>query len=843
MAPLASAYVRLRPILSESEVRSSAARAGATGGAIMGREFNTALRRTARIVAGLGIGTFAAEAGRFALHMADQFELSRSRLETVTKNIGGNFSNLSGAVQSADDRMAKFGFTNAQTEGSIASLETATKSTTKAIADQALAANIARGRNISLESATQILMRVETGHVAMLSRLGIATKDANGHLLTQAAALKQLAALYGGAAARYAGTFAGKQEALRAALQNSASQIGVALLPAFVDLANVLQHDVLPPIEHAAEFFDRNRKTIEPLVGDLIKLAAAYKLIRLAQRGIGAFQLAGRAGAAGGAISAVEGARGLSPAEPMYVFVVNNGLPGGGVPPVASTTAREGAAAEESIGTKISKAFNSDTAKALILPVVGYTVYKLTLDSLKKYGFGIPGVFQVGGQHTTPSVQFGAGFQKKVDQLGGPDAALAYYKALNAQTKAAIAATHTFHGLADAMAKVQGRQVALSQGTDDLRNAIHNMATTAGQSGRALAGNSDAALANRDAIRGAVTQAESYISTLRAQHVGHLKVQAAALAAATAIETNASKVYGNKNAVDALLKSLRFLPTQIRAALSGVGSVGEQIGALLDYSIADGIGAYASVATDQAGVIAAQMGKAARFGLDGSVGGNTVTPGSPSTPAKINAKNYGKALGKSLSDGFSPVVDKGVANATKAAFDHAKSQMTSDVSSIKSYLAQQKQTIFSAFSSISATGTDSLGATGAANIEAQLNANVRLADQFTRLYFRLDNAGASSRVLDMFEQLGPAAIPTMRLWLAHPSKLRRATRDLRRIGADAASISQRATEDKYGPLIHRDLEKLPRKLAHEFAQELRNLNITTDTNKQAKKRGAMVRAS
>lgn len=58
-----------------------------------------------------------------------------------------------------------------------------------------IAVGLSAARHINLGEAVQVVERVLTGHVALLSRYGIASKDAAGHTLTTAAAMESLARL------------------------------------------------------------------------------------------------------------------------------------------------------------------------------------------------------------------------------------------------------------------------------------------------------------------------------------------------------------------------------------------------------------------------------------------------------------------------------------------------------------------------------------------------------------------------------------------------------------------------------------------------------------------------
>lgn len=231
-------------------------------------------------LAGAAIVGVAGAIGVASVKAAITFESSQARMSTAIKNTGGNFKDFAPQIDLVDKRMEKFGFTNSQTEDSIASLTNATHSTEKALSLQSLAADIARGRNIDLSTATQILTKVVTGHVALLGRLGIQTKDATGKTISQNEAVQRLAAMYGGQAAASAGTFGGKIAALKAELTDLAVKIGEKLIPILQGLADFVVNDVVPAAQSLWGWIKVNHQVFEDfgllLAGAGLAALAAY---------------------------------------------------------------------------------------------------------------------------------------------------------------------------------------------------------------------------------------------------------------------------------------------------------------------------------------------------------------------------------------------------------------------------------------------------------------------------------------------------------------------------------------------------------------------------------------
>lgn len=216
----------------------------------------------------LGAVAAGAAVGVAAIDMADKFEVSRTQLEGAIENVGGNFSALKGAVAATDAQMQAFGFTNTETEAGLAGLVVATKKPAVAMGLMGLAADIARGRNMSLAQSTALLVKVETGHVSLLGRLGINTKDATGATITQTQAIQRLTNLYGGDANRFSKTFSGQLQVLQAQAQDLGKDLGLVLVPALIDTIHGLD-DTANAVKSTVDFFKAHETTTVVLAGAL----------------------------------------------------------------------------------------------------------------------------------------------------------------------------------------------------------------------------------------------------------------------------------------------------------------------------------------------------------------------------------------------------------------------------------------------------------------------------------------------------------------------------------------------------------------------------------------------
>ncbi len=118
--------------------------------------------------------------------------------------------------------------------------------TQRAIAD---AANLAAARNMSLATATQVVEYAMTGHIEMLTRYGIVSREAAKHIHTVAQAMALLEQHTSGAAAARAALLAGSFGLLSNALWKLGESFGRYLIPYFTAAAN--------GIANLANAFDR----------------------------------------------------------------------------------------------------------------------------------------------------------------------------------------------------------------------------------------------------------------------------------------------------------------------------------------------------------------------------------------------------------------------------------------------------------------------------------------------------------------------------------------------------------------------------------------------------------
>lgn len=289
----------------------------------------------------LGIGGVATAVALVSLHSADAFEKSHARLEQSFANVHDSAENWSGAIGETQTKMEKLGFTNAQVQEGLANLVTSTKDTTRSFDLISVAADLARFKHISLADASDAVGKAQAGQLRPLRQLGIDLPISAGgavklqaaqvglskatriyhqlldkdhakkklsvadHIALQNAQLRVrdaqakvnvvshtgdslmavLSQRIGGQAAAASGTFAGKQERLKAQVEDVATKIGLALVPKLQVMVGWISDHAIPALSSMAHWIGQNKTWLVPLVVAIGSFATgvliAVKAVRL----------------------------------------------------------------------------------------------------------------------------------------------------------------------------------------------------------------------------------------------------------------------------------------------------------------------------------------------------------------------------------------------------------------------------------------------------------------------------------------------------------------------------------------------------------------------------------
>lgn len=200
---------------------------------------------------------------RKSLDAARNAGVVQGQLANAVQSAGIAFGLYRGDINQALAATEALGFSSDETGRSYATLIRATRDVTKSTRDQALAANIARATNRSLEQATKAVAQAEAGRAGALQRLlpGI-EKGA-----TAQKALAEATRITAGAATKYGDTFAGSQARLAAAISKTEVTIGTALIPTVTRLSTRL-----------SDWLDKskNQKRIQDDVTQAVRLGSEF---------------------------------------------------------------------------------------------------------------------------------------------------------------------------------------------------------------------------------------------------------------------------------------------------------------------------------------------------------------------------------------------------------------------------------------------------------------------------------------------------------------------------------------------------------------------------------------
>lgn len=214
-------------------------------------------------------------------------------LNTAVKRAGESVRDLAPEIAGADERLKSLGFTQVEANQGIARLTQMLGNSEQALRLSGLAADLARAKQIDYSAAIRTVGMAATGHVGLLARMGLQTKDAAGNTLSAKAAIDAMAKSFHGTAQAYGSSMAGKMQVFKADMEEARAKIGVALIPAleqltpmFIHLANVVANDVAPALAAVAGFYIRHKKLIDTLV---VSLGAMWLSMKVGTAAVKAF--------------------------------------------------------------------------------------------------------------------------------------------------------------------------------------------------------------------------------------------------------------------------------------------------------------------------------------------------------------------------------------------------------------------------------------------------------------------------------------------------------------------------------------------------------------------------
>jgi hypothetical protein len=246
------ARIKVEAIGDASSVERMFKKMGVAGDSA-GKRFAAAGKLAAVGLAG-GLAVAAVAAKKF-VDKAIEAEKAQTRLDAAFKTATVTAKERAAAMDEVNRVSAQAGLDDEDLMDSLGRLTRVTGDVKEAQKDMAIAADIARARNISLESATTLVSKAQLGQLGALKRIGIeipkvttaqdalkasgdkvsaaalAQAKAQDEAATRAGAIAALQKQYAGAAEAYGNTAAGAQDRFRVASENLQEALGAKLLP------------------------------------------------------------------------------------------------------------------------------------------------------------------------------------------------------------------------------------------------------------------------------------------------------------------------------------------------------------------------------------------------------------------------------------------------------------------------------------------------------------------------------------------------------------------------------------------------------------------------------------
>lgn len=213
------------------------------------------------LVGGAGLVSAIHESIDAAIRAQEVQKRTQTQLEALGISYQDHADQINKVIQKQSQLSA---FDDEDLQSSFTALVRVTKDVNKALDLNALAADVARGKNIDLDTATQIVTKASLGQLGALKRMGIeippvtaavdalkashekataaqlAAAKAADATATRQQALAQLQKQFSGQAEAYGNTAAGAQDRLKVATENLRESIGTALLPTVTKIANAV---------------------------------------------------------------------------------------------------------------------------------------------------------------------------------------------------------------------------------------------------------------------------------------------------------------------------------------------------------------------------------------------------------------------------------------------------------------------------------------------------------------------------------------------------------------------------------------------------------------------------
>lgn len=236
----------------------------------LGGALKTGLKIGVGAIAALGAGAIAAAVDFTRAAISD--EAANNRLISILKQRKlASEANLK-VVDQLIAKGAELAFTDDEVRAGLATATQFTKKFTDAQKILAVAQDLARAKNISLEEATGLVGKAYQGNTRGLKMLGIETKKGAKGL----AVLTAVSAKFGKSAAAYAETTEGKFAALKIAIDETRESVGYVFLNALKRVFGALQPYVMKFLSEIQKRLPDLEKFVNKIADDLIKNLPGY---------------------------------------------------------------------------------------------------------------------------------------------------------------------------------------------------------------------------------------------------------------------------------------------------------------------------------------------------------------------------------------------------------------------------------------------------------------------------------------------------------------------------------------------------------------------------------------
>jgi hypothetical protein len=219
-----------------------------------------------------------------AVDKAKGAEMANLRFETSLRNVAGASDEQ---IKSTSAFLKTLGSTTAtsgtQLKDAYSQILRGTKDVGEAQRATALATDISAATGKDMSGVAMALSRAYMGNTTALSRMGVETKNADGSAKSLDQMMGDLEKTFGGTAEKAAGTAAGSMKKAELAFGGVQKEVGTALLPTIISLADSFTTYLLPVIKIVAQIFGTFMDVLGPVVPLIAVLVVGIKAWSIAQ--------------------------------------------------------------------------------------------------------------------------------------------------------------------------------------------------------------------------------------------------------------------------------------------------------------------------------------------------------------------------------------------------------------------------------------------------------------------------------------------------------------------------------------------------------------------------------